>query len=250
MDRLDLLWSWLKEAKHTVFFGGAGVSTDSGLVDFRSAKNGLYHQKLAFGFPPEKILSHAFYEEHPEVFYEFYRTKLLNLAAPPNIAHYVLARLEQAGMLAAVITQNGDCLHQRAGHKRVLDIHGNVYDNTCLTCGKKHPAERMAYSEGIPRCECGGMIRPGILLFDEVPDMRVVMESVRELNACDLLMIGGTSLKVSSAVRLLKNLKNKKIVIINNEPTALDDKADLILRSQIGDVFRNIGERLELEAVQ
>ena len=249
MDQLDLFWSWLKEAKHAVFFGGAGVSTDSGLTDFRSAKTGLYHQKLAFGYPPEKLLSHAFFETHPEIFFDFYRTKLLNLAAPPNITHYVLAELEQAGMLAAIITQNGDCLHQMAGHKRVLDIHGNVYDNTCLACGKKHPAETIADSTGIPRCECGGIIRPGILLFDEVPDMRIVMESVRELNACDLLVIGGTSLRVSSAVRLLRNLNNKRIVIINNEPTALDDKADLILRRQIGDVFREIKERLELEAI-
>jgi NAD-dependent deacetylase len=239
-DKIGTLRGWILESKYTVFFGGAGVSTDSGLADFRSRKSGLYHQENAFGYAPERILSHIFFEEYPAEFFDFYRTKLLKLEAKPNITHMALAELERKGLLSAVITQNADGLHQRAGSKRVLDLHGNVYNNTCLECGKHHDVTKVANCSCVPYCECGGIIRPGIVLFDEVPDMKTVMDSIRELNKCELLIIGGTSLKVSSAWKLLSSFRGRRMVIINDEPTAFDDSADLLLRCRIGNVFHRL----------
>lgn len=227
-------------AEHTVFFGGAGVSTDSGLADFRSRDRGLYHQGNPYGIPTERILSHGFYREHPAEFFEFYRTRLLKLEAPPNQVHFALADMERQGKLAAVITQNADGLHQRAGSRKVIDLHGNVYDNTCEGCGKKHPAERTAACAGIPRCECGGVIRPGIVLFDEVPDPRAVWEAVRQIRQSDLLVIAGTSLRVSSASRLLRCFRGERLVILNNEETAMDGRADLIIRGPLSGIFQEI----------
>lgn len=230
----------LSEAKHAVFFGGAGVSTDSGLADFRSRKQGLYNQPSGYGATPEEILTPAYMLAHPAEFFEFYRTKLLNLAAPPNSVHYALAQMESAGLIKCVITQNADNLHQRAGSRKVIDIHGNVYENYCLDCGKRFPPEVVADCPGVPRCDvCGGMIRPGILLFGEIPDMKLTMQAIRELNKCDLLIIGGTSLKVSSAPRLLERFKGC-MAIINDEPTPFDSRADVVIRGGIAEAFRLI----------
>ena len=230
----------LAEARYAVFFGGAGVSTDSGLVDFRSQARGLYNRPSEYSASPEEMLTPGFYEEHPEEFFDFYRTKLLNLAAPPNSVHYALAEMEAAGVIKCVITQNADDLHQRAGSKNVIDIHGNVYINTCPGCGKRFPPEVVADCAGVPRCDvCGGIIRPGILLFGEVPDMKLAMAAIREINRSDLLIAGGTSLKVSSAPRLLDRYKGK-LVIVNDEPTPYDERAALVINAPIAEVFSRI----------
>ena len=230
----------LAEARYAVFFGGAGVSTDSGLVDFRSQARGLYNRPSEYSASPEEMLTPKFYEEHPEEFFDFYRTKLLNLAAPPNSVHYALAEMEAAGAIKCVVTQNADDLHQRAGSKNVIDIHGNVYINTCPGCGKRFPPEVVADCAGVPRCDvCGGIIRPGILLFGEVPDMKLAMAAIREINRSDLLIAGGTSLKVSSAPRLLDRYKGK-LVIVNDEPTPYDERAALVINAPIAEVFSRI----------
>ena len=230
----------LAEARYAVFFGGAGVSTDSGLVDFRSQARGLYNRPSEYSASPEEMLTPKFYEEHPEEFFDFYRTKLLNLAAPPNSVHYALAEMESAGLIKCIITQNADNLHQRAGSKNVIDIHGNVYINTCPGCGKRFPPEVVADCAGVPRCDvCGGIIRPGILLFGEVPDMKLAMAAIREINRSDLLIAGGTSLKVSSAPRLLDRYKGK-LVIVNDEPTPYDARAALVINAPIAEVFSRI----------
>ena len=230
----------LAEARYAVFFGGAGVSTDSGLVDFRSQARGLYNRPSEYSASPEEMLTPKFYEEYPEEFFDFYRTKLLNLAAPPNSVHYALAEMEAAGAIKCVVTQNADNLHQRAGSKNVIDIHGNVYINTCPGCGKRFPPEVVADCAGVPRCDvCGGIIRPGILLFGEVPDMKLAMAAIREINRSDLLIAGGTSLKVSSAPRLLDRYKGK-LVIVNDEPTPYDARAALVINAPIAEVFSRI----------
>ena len=239
-DKCMQLRQMLNEAKHAVFFGGAGVSTDSGLADFRSQKQGLYNQPSGYGVTPEEILTPAYMLSHPAEFFGFYRTKLLNLAAPPNSVHYALAQMESAGLIKCVITQNADNLHQRAGSRKVIDIHGNVYENYCLDCGKRFPPEVVADCPGVPHCDvCGGMIRPGILLFGEIPDMKLTMQAIRELNKCDLLIIGGTSLKVSSAPRLLERFKGC-MALINDEPTPFDSRADVVIRGGIAEAFRLI----------
>ena len=239
-DKCRELRGMLAQAGYAVFFGGAGVSTDSGLVDFRSQKRGLYNRPSEYSASPEEMLTPKFYEENPEEFFDFYRTKLLNLAAPPNSVHYALAEMERAGVIKCVITQNADNLHQRAGSENVIDIHGNVYINTCEGCGKRFPPEAVADCAGVPRCDaCGGVIRPGILLFGEVPDMHAAMAAIREINRSDLLIAGGTSLKVSSAPRLLDRYKGK-FVIINAEPTPYDSRADLVINAGIAEVFSHI----------
>lgn len=230
----------IRGADYAVFFGGAGVSTDSGLADFRSSRTGLYNRPSDYGATPEEILTPRFMREQPEKFFDFYRTKLLNLAAPPNSVHYALAELERLGRIKCVVTQNADDLHRRAGSRRVIDIHGNVYENYCTGCGKRFPPEAVADCAGVPRCdECGGVVRPGILLFGEVPDMGVVMETVQELNRADLLIIGGTSLQVSSAPRLLERFRGK-MVILNAEPTPFDGRAKVVVRGRIAPAFEII----------
>lgn len=230
----------LAEARYAVFFGGAGVSTDSGLVDFRSQARGLYNRPSEYSASPEEMLTPGFYEEHPEEFFDFYRTKLLNLAAPPNSVHYALAEMEAAGVIKCVVTQNADDLHQRAGSKNVIDIHGNVYINTCPGCGKRFQPEVVADCAGVPRCDvCGGIIRPGILLFGEVPDMKLAMAAIREINRSDLLIAGGTSLRVSSAPRLVDRYRGK-LVIVNDEPTPYDKRAALVINAPIAEVFSRI----------
>lgn len=228
----------MDSSSYTVFFGGAGVSTESGLADFRSASTGLYHQPSPYDYPPDRILSHAFYVEHPEQFFEYYRTKLLNLKAKPNYTHYALCEMEKAGKLQCIITQNADNLHQRAGSEHVIDLHGNVYENHCTECGQRFGPEIIANADGIPHCNCGGVIRPGIVLFDEVPDMRNVMTAVRELHRAELILIAGSSMRISSTSGLFKTVKKAKLVILNDEQTAFDDRADLIIRGKLGTIFR------------
>ena len=242
-QKIDELSALVTRSKHAVLFGGAGMSTESGLADFRSAVSGLYNKKEFFGYPAEQILSREFFDKYPEIMFNFYRTELLNLDARPNLAHFALAWMEERGLLSAIITQNADSLHQRAGSKKVYDLHGNVYKNTCLKCGKSHDVRRVKYCDGIPYCECGGIIRPGIVFFGETPDVNIIFGCVKEVSQCDLLIAAGTSMKVSSAARLIDRYKGT-LVILNNDETAFDSRADLIIRGKIGEIFSALWERL------
>lgn len=214
-----------------VFFGGAGVSTESGIPDFRSV-DGLYHQHYAY--PPETILSHTFFEQKPEEFYRFYREKLIVKNAKPNPAHLRLARLEAAGKLTAVITQNIDGLHQAAGSKHVLELHGSTLRNYCTRCHRFYPVEAIANSTGVPRCACGGIIKPDVVLYEEGLDGTVLTEAVEALAAADLLIVGGTSLAVYPAAGLLRYYRGQELVVINKTPTPADAQATLLIRDPIG----------------
>ena len=222
-------------AKSVVFFGGAGVSTASGIPDFRS-EDGLYHQH--FKYPPEEMLSHHFYVSHTEEFYDFYRTRMIALDAKPNKAHYKLAELERAGKLTAVITQNIDGLHQMAGSKNVLELHGSVHRNICQRCGSVQSAEWIMGTTGVPRCpECGGPIKPDVVLYEESLDEHVLMASVEAIAAADLLIIGGTSLVVYPAAGLVNYFEGSRLVIVNKQPTPQDTRADLVCACDIAAAF-------------
>lgn len=236
-EKTALLRQWLDRAEHAVILTGAGVSTDSGLADFRSRDKGIYNQSNPYGCSTDRILSPEFYNAHPYEFFEFYRTKLLNLAAPPNMVHYAIADMERKGRIAAVLTQNADNLHQRAGSVKVIDFHGNVYDNSCPNCGRKFHPRVVAECDGVPRCQCGGIIRPGIVLFGEIPDMGKIMEAVKQLRLSDLLIVAGSSLQVSSSYKLLKSYKGK-MAILNLDPTPFDGRADLVINAGLADIFR------------
>ena len=214
-----------------VFFGGAGVSTESGIPDFRST-DGLYHQQ--WDYPPEVILSHTFYESNPEAFFRFYRTKMLAPDARPNDAHRKLAQWEQEGKLKAVITQNIDGLHQAAGSKNVLELHGSVHRNHCQRCGKFYPLDALLHGEGVPRCTCGGVIKPDVVLYEESLDQDVLDASVRFISQADMLIIGGTSLNVWPAAGLINYYHGHKLVLINKSPVARDLTADLVITEPIG----------------
>lgn len=222
-------------AKSVVFFGGAGVSTASGIPDFRS-EDGLYHQH--FKYPPEEMLSHHFYVSHTEEFYDFYRTRMIALDAKPNQVHYKLAELERAGKLTAVITQNIDGLHQMAGSKNVLELHGSVHRNICQRCGSVQSAEWIMGTTGVPRCpECGGPIKPDVVLYEESLDEHVLMASVEAIAAADLLIIGGTSLVVYPAAGLVNYFEGSRLVIVNKQPTPQDARADLVCACDIAAAF-------------
>lgn len=222
-------------AKSVVFFGGAGVSTASGIPDFRS-EDGLYHQH--FKYPPEEMLSHHFYVSHTEEFYDFYRTRMIALDAKPNRAHYKLAELERTGKLTAVITQNIDGLHQMAGSKNVLELHGSVHRNICQRCDAVQSAEWVMGTTGVPRCpECGGPIKPDVVLYEESLDERVLVASVEAIAAADLLIIGGTSLVVYPAAGLVNYFEGSKLVIVNKQPTPQDARADLVCACDIAAAF-------------
>lgn len=214
-----------------VFFGGAGVSTESGIPDFRST-DGLYHQQ--WDYPPEVILSHTFYESNPEAFFRFYRAKMLAPDARPNDAHRKLAQWEQEGKLKAVITQNIDGLHQAAGSKNVLELHGSVHRNHCQRCGKSYPLDALLHGEGVPRCTCGGVIKPDVVLYEESLDQDVLDASVRFISQADMLIIGGTSLNVWPAAGLINYYHGHKLVLINKSPVARDLTADLVITEPIG----------------
>ena len=234
MEAEKQLKSWIEESGNIVFFGGAGVSTESGIPDFRS-KDGLYHQQ--YDYPPEEILSHSFYMKNPEEFYRFYRNKMLAPGAKPNKAHLALAKLEREGRLKAVITQNIDGLHQAAGSREVLELHGSVHRNHCLRCGKFYGLEAIENSSGIPRCSCGGMIKPDVVLYEEGLDMDVLNRAVNYISRADVLIVGGTSLTVYPAAGLIDYYRGHKLVLINRDATALDSRADLVISGKIGEVL-------------
>ena len=220
-----------------VFFGGAGVSTESGIPDFRS-QDGLYHQQ--YDFPPETILSHTFFMRRPEEFYRFYRDKMLCDTAKPNETHLKLAELERTGKLRAVVTQNIDNLHQQAGSKKVLELHGSVYRNYCMDCGRFYDFSYMKESSGVPKCECGGIIKPDVVLYEEGLDNQVISESVQAISEAEILIIGGTSLSVYPAAGLIDYFRGEHLVVINKSSTPQDRNADLLIKLPIGSVFSQI----------
>lgn len=224
----------IQKSSNIVFFGGAGVSTESGIPDFRSV-DGLYHQQ--YKYPPEEILSHTFFEERTEEFYDFYRKKLIVTGARPNAAHLRLAKLEKQGKLRAIITQNIDGLHQLAGSKNVLELHGSTLRNYCTRCHKFYDQAFIANSTGIPRCTCGGVVKPDVVLYEEALDSTVLQKSVNALQQADLLIVGGTSLAVYPAAGLLRYYRGSELVLLNKAPTPADRMATLILRDPIGQVL-------------
>jgi len=238
MGQIDQLRQWVNESDNIVFFGGAGVSTESGIPDFRSV-DGLYNQQ--YDYPPETILSHTFYRRNTEEFYRFYRNKMLCLDAKPNAAHLKLAQWEREGKLKAVVTQNIDGLHQAAGSKVVLELHGSVLRNYCENCGEFHDMEYILHSEGIPACKkCGGPIKPDVVLYEEGLDQNTISEAVYYIQNAEVLMIGGTSLAVYPAAGLIDYFKGDKLIVINKAPTPRDNYADLLIQAPIGEVFSQI----------
>ena len=232
---VEALQKIIDNSKRIAFFGGAGVSTESGIPDFRSV-DGLYNQK--YDYPPETILSHTFYRQKPEEFFRFYKDKMLCLGAKPNAAHLKLAQWEQEGKLKAVITQNIDGLHQAAGSKRVLELHGSVLRNYCERCGKFFDAEYMLHAEGVPACdECGGPIKPDVVLYEEGLNDQTLQDAIRYIRNADVLIIGGTSLVVYPAAGLIDYYNGNKLILINKTPTARDNVADLVVQGSIGEIF-------------
>ena len=236
-EKWQQLKDWINESDNIVFFGGAGVSTESGIPDFRSV-DGLYNQK--YKYPPEQIISHSFYIQNPEEFYRFYKDRMLFPDAKPNAAHKALAKLEQEGKLKAVITQNIDGLHQMAGSKKVLELHGSVYRNYCMKCGRFYDFAHMKASVGVPRCECGGIIKPDVVLYEEGLDEKTLNAAVRYIHEADVLIIGGTSLAVYPAAGLLHYFHGNHLVLINKSATPMDADADLLLQCGLGEVFSRI----------
>lgn len=236
-DNIAVFKKWIEESDNIVFFGGAGVSTESGIPDFRSV-DGLYNQK--YKYPPEMIISHSFFEKNPEEFYRFYRDKLIIKGAKPNAAHLRLAQLEKEGKLKAVITQNIDGLHQLAGSKNVLELHGSTLRNYCMRCGKKYGVEIFDETEGVPKCSCGGTIRPDVVLYEEGLDQDVISSAVHFIRNADMLIIGGTSLVVYPAAGLVNYYKGNKLVLINKSATSMDSAADLLISQNIGQVFSQV----------
>lgn len=224
----------LEKAEKIVFFGGAGVSCESGIPDFRSA-DGLYSQQYAY--PPEVILSHTFFMREPEEFFRFYRAKMLYPEAKPNAAHRALARLEAQGKLTGVVTQNIDGLHQAAGSKRVWELHGSVHRNRCMRCGRAYGLDAVLESEGVPRCACGGIIKPDVVLYEESLDGRVLDGAVAAIRAADTMLVGGTSLNVYPAAGLLRYFRGGELVVINKTPTPADGTATLVLQGEIGKIL-------------
>ena len=236
-SKIETLKTWIEASDNIVFFGGAGVSTESGIPDFRSV-DGLYHQQ--FDYPPETILSHTFFYQHPEYFYRFYRQKMLPLEAQPNAAHKKLAELEAAGKLRAVITQNIDGLHQKAGSKTVLELHGSIWRNYCTRCGKFYPPEFIRDCAGVPKCACGGVVKPDVVLYEEGLSEDVLHRAVHAISEADVLIVGGTSLTVYPAAGLIRYYRGSKLVLINRDETPYDTAADLVLRDPIGQVFAQL----------
>lgn len=231
------LQSIIDEASRIVFFGGAGVSTESGIPDFRSA-DGLYSQK--YKFPPEEIVSHGFFMNNTEEFYRFYRDRMIFPDAKPNAAHLKLAELERAGKLSAVITQNIDGLHTAAGSKRVIELHGSVHRNFCMKCGKPYGLDFIMGCEGVPRCECGGIVKPDVVLYGENLSDNDINSAVNEISRADVLIIGGTSLAVYPAAGLIRYFNGDRIVVINKSPISADKNADLVINDSIGEALGSI----------
>lgn len=236
-NKIQQLKKLIDESNNIVFFGGAGVSTESGIPDFRS-KDGLYNQK--YKYPPEEILSNTFFMNDTEEFYKFYKDKLNSLKYEPNITHIKLAELEQKGKLKAVITQNIDGLHQKANTKNVLELHGSVLRNYCMRCHKFFDAQHVFNSTGIPKCECGGIIKPDVVLYEEPLNDEVVEESIRAIRNADLMIVGGTSLTVYPASGLINYFRGKNLVLINRDATPYDGRANLVINESLGDVFKEV----------
>lgn len=237
MDKIDTFKKWVDECSNIVFFGGAGVSTESNIPDFRSV-DGLYNQE--YDYPPETILSHSFFMRNTEEFYRFYRNKMLFPDAEPNMAHIALAKLEKAGKLKAVITQNIDGLHQKAGGKEVLELHGSVLRNYCMSCHSFFSLEDVLSQDGIPKCQCGGTIKPDVVLYEEGLDSGILEKSIDYIRKADMLIIGGTSLTVYPAAGLIDYFNGDKLVLINKDKTARDSHADLVINQPIGEVMSAI----------
>ena len=236
-EKIDILRNMIQECNNIVFFGGAGVSTESGIPDFRS-KDGLYNQK--YEYPPEEILSHTFFMNNTEDFYKFYNDKMNCLKYEPNITHFKLAELEKQGKVNAVVTQNIDGLHQKAGSKIVYELHGSVHRNYCMKCNKFYNAEYIFNCNGIPKCSCGGIIKPDVVLYEEGLDQNTVMGSIQAIQSADMLIVGGTSLTVYPASGLINYFKGKYLVLINKDATLYDNRANLVINEKLGNVFGKI----------
>lgn len=237
MQKLQQLRQWIGESERIVFFGGAGVSTESGIPDFRSV-DGLYSQK--FDYLPEQIISHSFYLRDPAYFFRFYKEKMLPLGFEPNVTHRVLARWEQEGRLSAVVTQNIDGLHQKAGSKCVYELHGSVLRNFCTRCGKFHSAEFVQSSADVPRCSCGGTVKPDVVLYEEGLDGDTLEAAVEAISSADMLIVAGTSLTVYPAAGLIRYYKGDRLVLINRDETPFDHMADLIFHESLGSIFKEL----------
>ena len=233
-EKWQKLKEWIDQSSNIVFFGGAGVSTESGIPDFRSV-DGLYNQK--YTYPPEMIISHSFYVKNPEEFYRFYKDRMIFSEAEPNGAHKALAKLEQEGKLKAVITQNIDGLHQAAGSREVLELHGSIHRNYCTRCGEFYDLDYVKKSEGVPRCACGGIIKPDVVLYEEGLHQRLLQKAVAYIARADVLIVGGTSLVVYPAAGLIDYYRGNKLVLINRSATSRDSQADLVINDSIGQVL-------------
>lgn len=234
---IEELQKVIDDSSRTIFFGGAGVSTESGIPDFRSA-DGLYHQE--YKYSPEQIISHSFFLRYPEAFYEFYKDKMMYLSAKPNPAHIKLAELEKAGKLSAVVTQNIDGLHQLAGSKKVYELHGSIHRNYCMKCGKFYDADYIKNSDGVPLCECGGVVKPDVVLYEEGLDQNVIQRAVMAISTADTLIIGGTSLVVYPAAGFVDYFHGKHLVVINKSETGRNVNAELVINAPIGEIMKGI----------
>ena len=240
-EKVNTLIKWILESKRIVFFGGAGVSTESGLKDFRS-KDGLYHEK--YDYPPEEILSHHFFMDHTSEFYKFYKDKLNTEGFYPNITHITLAKLEKMGKVHSVITQNIDGFHQDAGSKNVLELHGSIKRNYCMDCHKFYDEKIVFSSPDVPRCSCGGIIKPDVVLYEEGLDEEVVQKTISEIKNADLLIIGGTSLNVYPAASFIHYFRGKHMVLINRDSTPYDSICDLVIHDSLGIIFQEIQKEI------
>lgn len=237
MNKLETLKQWLAESNNIVAFTGAGVSTESGIKDFRSV-DGLYSQK--FDYPPETIISHSFYERNPEYFFRFYRDKMMPIGFEPNITHLKFAQWEQEGKLSAVVTQNIDGLHQKAGSKNVYELHGSILRNYCTKCRKFYPAEYVKDCNGVPRCACGGIVKPDVVLYEEGLDQDTIERSVMAIRSADMMIVAGTSLTVYPAAGLIRYYRGNRLVLINRDSTPYDDQADLVFHESLGTVLSQL----------
>lgn len=237
MNKIETLKTWVLQSKKIVFFGGAGVSTESGIPDFRS-EDGLYRQ--SFRYSPETILSHSFFIHNPSYFYSFYRQKMMPIGIEPNITHYKLAQWENEGKLQAVITQNIDGLHQMAGSRNVYELHGSIKRNYCMNCRKFYPDSYVRQSKDIPLCSCGGIVKPDVVLYEEALDQNTMYQSVQKISQADLLIVAGTSLTVYPAAGLIHYYNGNRLVLINRQETSFDGSADLVFRESLGEIFSQL----------
>lgn len=240
--KINKLKEIIENSENIVFFGGAGVSTESGIPDFRSAK-GLFNEKLNINFTPEEVVSHSFFEKYPEEFFKFYKDKLIYPNAKPNDAHIALAKLEERGKLKAIVTQNIDGLHQKAGSKNVFELHGSVLRNYCVDCNAFYDEQFILKSEGVPKCiKCGGIVKPDVVLYEEPLDDNIIRGSIDAISKADTLIIGGTSLIVYPAAGLINYFRGKNLVLINKSSTSADSKANLVINDSIGKVLKKVVE--------